>query len=62
MTKLYKIHDEVGVIRIFSNKDEAERFVDIDRSFRIETVKLFRSKNADNKFNWAYKILGQGIV
>lgn len=62
MPKLYKIHDEVGVIRIFSNKEEAVKFADIDRSFRIETVKVFRQKNADNKFNWVYKILGQGIV
>lgn len=62
MTKLYKIHDEVGVIRIFSNKDEAEKFAAIDRCFKIETVKLFRRKNQDNKFNWAYKILGDGIV
>ena len=62
MPKLYKIHDELGVIRIFSNKEEAVKFSAIDKSFRIETVKVFRRKNADNKFNWAYKILGQGIV
>lgn len=62
MPKLYKVHDEVGVIRIFSNKDEAVSFAAIDRSFRIETVKVFRQKIATNKFTWAYKILGQGIV
>jgi hypothetical protein len=62
MTKLYKISDEVGVIRIFSNKDEAIGFAAIDKSFRIETVKVIKQKIATNKFNWAYKILGQGIV
>lgn len=62
MPKLYKISDELGVIRIFSNKDEAVGFAAIDKCFRIETVKVFRQKKADNKFNWAYKILGQGIV
>ena len=62
MPKLYKIHDEVGVIRIFSNKDEAVGFAAIDKSFRIETVKVFKQKNATNKFTWAYKILGEGIV
>ena len=62
MTKLYKISDEVGVIRIFSNKAEAVSFASIDRSFRIETVKVIKQKIATNKFTWAYKILGQGIV
>ena len=62
MTKLYKIYDEVGVVRIFSNKDEAIGFAAIDRSFRIETVKVIKQKLATNKFTWAYKILGQGIV
>ena len=62
MTKLYKISDEVGVIRIFSNKDEAIGFSALDKSFRIETVKVIKQKIATNKFTWAYKILGQGIV
>ena len=62
MPKLYKIHDDIGVIRIFSNKDEATAFAAIDRSFRIETVKVFRQKKDTNKFVWVYKILGEGIV
>jgi hypothetical protein len=62
MTKLYKIRDEIGIIRIFSNKDEAVGFAAIDKSFRIETVKVIKQKIATNKFTWAYKILGQGIV
>lgn len=62
MTKLYKISDEVGVIRIFSNKDEAIGFAAIDKCFRIETVKVFRQKKETNKFVWAYKILGDGII
>jgi hypothetical protein len=62
MTKLYKIYDEVGVVRIFSNKDEAIGFSALDKSFRIETVKVIKQKLATNKFTWAYKILGQGIV
>jgi hypothetical protein len=62
MTKLYKIYDEVGVIRIFNNKDEAVGFAAIDKCFRIETIKVFKQKKDTNRFNWAYKILGQGIV
>lgn len=62
MTKLYKIYDEIGVVRIFSNKDEAIGFSALDKSFRIETVKVIKQKLATNKFTWAYKILGQGIV
>ena len=62
MTKLYKISDEVGVIRIFSNKDEAVGFSLVDRSLRIETVKLYKKQKTKDNYITAYKILGQGIV
>ena len=62
MSKLYKIYDDLGVVRIFSNKDEAVGFSLLDKSFRIETVKVERKKLATNKFTWAYKILGDGIL
>jgi len=61
--KLYKIIDIDGsVVRIFGYKEEAQKFADLDRCLRIETIKVFREKKADNRFNLAYKILGQGIV
>ena len=61
--KLYKIIDIDGsVVRIFGYKEEAEKFANLDRCLRIETIKVFREKKADNRFNLAYKILGQGIV
>lgn len=61
--KLYKIIDIDGsVVRIFGYKEEAQKFADLDRCLRIETIKVFREKKKDNKFIWAYKILGQGIV
>ena len=63
MTKLYKILDyDNTVVRIFSNKEEAEYFKNLDRCLRIETIKVFKEKKKDNRFIWAYKILGQGIV
>jgi hypothetical protein len=63
MTKLYKILDyDNTVVRIFGYKDEAEKFAKLDRSFRIETIKVFKEQKKDNKFIWAYKILGDGIV
>ena len=61
--KLYKILETDGsVIRIFSYKEEAEKFLSLDRSLRIETIKVFKEQKKDNKFIWAYKILGDGIV
>ena len=62
MTKLYKISDEVGVIRIFSNKDEAVGFAAIDKSFKIETIKLSKRKMRDDVYTTHYELLGQGIV
>lgn len=63
MKKLYKIMDIDGsVVRIFGYKEEAERFAKLDTHLRIETIKLMREVKKDNKFTWAYKILGDGIV
>ena len=63
MKKLYKILDyDNTVVRIFSNKEEAEHFKNLDRYLRIETIKVFKEQKKDNKFIWAYKILGDGIV
>lgn len=63
MTKLYKIIDIDGsVVRIFGYKEEAEKFANLDKCLRIETIKVFREKKKDNKFIWAYKILGDGII
>jgi hypothetical protein len=61
--KLYKILETDGsVIRIFSYKEEAERFMSLDRSLRIETIKVFKKKLADNRFIKAYTVLGDSIL
>lgn len=62
MNKLYKIYDELGIVRILNNKEEAEKFLSLDKSFRIETVKVQRVQLATNKFTWAYKILGDCLL
>jgi hypothetical protein len=51
-----------SVVRIFGYKEEAEKFANLDRSLRIETIKMIREKKKDNRYTWAYKILGDGIV
>lgn len=63
MKKLYKILETDGsVIRIFSYKEEAERFLSLDRTLRIETIKVFKKKLADNRFIKAYTVLGDSIL
>jgi hypothetical protein len=63
MTKLYKILETDGsVIRIFSYKEEAERFLSLDRSLRIETIKVFKQKLKDNVYIKAYTVLGDSIL
>jgi hypothetical protein len=63
MTKLYKILETDGsVIRIFSYKEEAEKFLSLDRSLRIETIKVFKQKLKDNRFIKAYTVLGDSIL
>jgi hypothetical protein len=61
--KLYKILETDGsVIRIFSYKEEAEKFLSLDRSLRIQTIKVFKKKLTDNRFIKAYTILGYSIL
>lgn len=62
MHKLYKIYDDLGVVRVLNNKDEATAFLALDKSFRVETIKIQRVKKDVNKFTWAYKILGDCIL
>ena len=63
MSKMYKIIDIDGsVVRIFRSADEAERFKNLDRCLRIETIKVFREKKKDNVYVTAYKILGAGLL
>jgi hypothetical protein len=61
--KLYKILETDGsVIRIFSYKEEAEKFLSLDKSLRIETIKVFKKKLTDNRFIKAYTVLGDSIL
>jgi hypothetical protein len=63
MRKLYKVLDDDGsVVRIFGYKEEAERFSRLDKSLKIQIVMMERKKNAENKFQWAYKILGDALL
>ena len=63
MRKLYKILDYDGsVVRIFGYKEEAERFLRLDKSFKIQVLGMERKRNAENKFNWAYKNLGDALL
>jgi hypothetical protein len=63
MRKLYKILDYDGsVVRIFGYKEEAERFLRLDKSFKIQVLMMEKKKTVDNKFNWAYKILGDALI
>jgi hypothetical protein len=61
--KLYKILETDGsVIRIFSYKEEAEKFLSLDRTLRIETIKVFKQKLKDNVYIQAYTVLGDSIL
>ena len=63
MRKLYKVLDDDGsVVRIFGYKEEAERFLRLDKSFKIQVLGIERKRNAENKFNWAYKNLGDALI
>jgi hypothetical protein len=63
MKKLYKILETDGsVIRIFSYKEEAEKFLSLDRTLRIETIKVFKQKLKDNVYIKAYTVLGDSIL
>ena len=63
MRKLYKVLDDDGsVVRIFGYKEEAERFSRLDKCLKIQVVMMERKRNAENKFQWAYKLLGDALI
>ena len=61
--KLYKILETDGsVIRIFSYKEEAEKFLSLDRTLKIQTIKVFKQKLKDNVYIKVYTVLGDSIL
>lgn len=63
MTHLYKFYnDKNKVVRLISNKADAQALHDVDSRLRIETVKLFKEQKSKDNYITAYKLLGQGIV
>lgn len=63
MTKLYRfLNDKNTVVRLISNKRQAEELHVTDGRLRIETVKLFKVKKQDDIYVTEYKILGDGII
>lgn len=63
MTHLNKFYnDKNKVVRLISNKEDAQALHVIDSRLRIETVKLFKEQKSKDNYVTAYKLLGEGIV
>jgi hypothetical protein len=63
MIKIYKFLDDKNtIVRLISNKEEAEALHIVDSKLRIETVKVIKSKMKDDEYITGYELIGQGIV
>ena len=63
MTHLYKFYnDKNKVVRLISNKADAQALHVTDSKLRIETVKLIKRKMKDDVYITDYQLIGKGIV
>lgn len=63
MTHLYKFYnDKNKVVRLISNKADAQALHVTDSRLRIETVKLSKRKMRDDVYITEYELIYKGIV
>jgi len=63
MIKVYKFLDDKNtIVRLISNKEEAQALHVNERSLRIETYKVMMSGVKDDRHVSEYKLIGKGIV
>jgi hypothetical protein len=58
--KAYQVHDEVGLLRVFNWKDEAERFMEGKEDMKLVVVKT-QKQEAESPFALAMRVCGEAL-
>ena len=58
--KAYQVHDDVGLLRVFNWKDEAERFMEGKEDMKLVVVKT-QKREAESPFTLAMRLCGEAL-
>lgn len=58
--RAYQVHDEVGLLRVFNWKDEAERFMEGKEDMKLVVVKT-QKREAESPFVLAMRVCGEAL-
>ena len=58
--KAYQVHDEVGLLRVFNWKDEAERFMEGKEDMKLVVVKT-QKREVESPFALAMRVCGEAL-
>ena len=56
----YQVHDDMGLLRIFNWKDEAERFMEGKEDMKLVVVKSVK-REAETPFALAMRVCGEAL-
>jgi hypothetical protein len=62
--RIYKILDEDGqVYRVVKDTYERDRLLALDKRFKCDTIVMHKVKNQKtNRYEWAYKLVGECLI
>jgi len=58
--RAYQVHDEVGLLRVFNWKDEAERFMEGKEDMKLVVVKT-QKREVESPFALAMRVCGEAL-
>lgn len=56
----YQVHDDMGLLRIFNWKDEAERFMESKEDMKLIVVKSVK-REAETPYTLAMRLCGEAL-
>ena len=57
----YQVHDDVGLLRIFNWKDEAERFMEGNEDMKLVVVKSVK-REVETPYALAMRLCGEALI
>ncbi len=58
--RAYQVHDDVGLLRVFNWKDEAERFMEGKEDRKLVVVKT-QKREAESPYALAMRLCGEAL-
>lgn len=59
--KSYQVHDDVGLLRIFNWKDEAERFMEGKEDMKLVVIKSVK-RAVETPYALAMRLCGEALI